>query len=246
MKLKTTIGTKKIRQEQRELGNKNWPEFMQHDSIVEKHWPRLYDEFLEYQLAGYAEDGILAGVGNSIPVHWNEDFNALPPDGLDWAFEKAADDYKNKVTPNLLVGVQILINPGLRSKGLSYDFLNLMKSNAAAHGIEHVALPVRPTQKHLYPLVPMDKYISWTNDKGEPFDSWIRVHIKAGGKIISICSESMTIQGDINEWQNWTGLSFQGSGFYTVKGALCPIHIDLNKNIGEYIEPNVWIVHSTR
>lgn len=244
MKYKTIIGDKSIEREQTELGKKAWPEFMQHDSIVEKYWTSLYNDFLEFQFAAFSVNGI-AGVGNSLPIYWEGDFKKLPIRGLDWAMEQAVVDNKNKMTPNVLVGVQILINPDLRNKGLSYEFLELMKRVARTQGIEHIALPARPTQKHLYPLIPMEEYITWTNQKGEPFDSWIRVHIKAGGKIMSICSESMTIQGDINEWHDWTGLNFQSSGLYTVEKALCPINIDLNKNIGKYIEPNLWIVHST-
>ena len=121
-----------------------------------------------------------------------------------------------------------------------------MKRVAETHGIEHIALPVRPTLKHEYPLVPMEEYIRWINDKGDPFDPWIRVHIKAGGKIISVCSESMTIQGKVNEWEDWTGLSFQCSGLYTIEKALSPVYIDLEEGLGEYIESNVWIIHSSQ
>ena len=93
---------------------------------------------------------------------------------------------------------------------------------------------------------PMEEYIRWTNDKGDPFDPWIRVHIKAGGKIISVCSESMTIQGKVKEWHDWTGLSFQCSGLYTIEKALSPVCIDLEEDFGEYVEPNVWIIHSSQ
>jgi len=243
MKYRTVIGETKIEQEQVNLGKRTWPEFMQHDSIVKNHWSNLYEDFLDFQFALYSENGIV-GVGNSIPINWEDDFNSLPTRGLDWAIEKASNDLKNGLIPNLLIGVQILINPDLRSKGLSYEFLDIMKQIGKSHGINQIALPVRPTQKHLYPLIPMRDYILWTNKKGESFDSWIRVHIKAGGKIVSICSESMTIKGTVNEWQDWTGLSFQSSGLYTLEDALCPININLDTNIGEYIEPNVWIIHS--
>ena len=120
-----------------------------------------------------------------------------------------------------------------------------MKHIARTSGIEYLALPVRPTQKHLYPLVPMEEYILWTNENGESFDPWIRVHIKAGGMIASVCSESMAIRGKINEWEDWTGLSFQSSGLYTIGEALSPVNFDLEADIGEYIEPNVWIIHSS-
>jgi hypothetical protein len=236
-------GDKRIQQAQTDLGKKAWPEFMQHDSLVEKHWSKLYTEFPDFQLAGYSENE-LVGVGNSVPIHWEGEFNNLPDRGLDWAIEKAIDDTNIGLHPNILVGVQILIHPDMRSKGLSYEFLEFMKYTARTSEIEYLALPVRPTQKHLYPLVPMEEYILWTNDKGESFDPWIRVHIKAGGMIVSVCSESMTIQGKINEWEDWTGLCFQSSGLYTIEDALSPVYMDLEEDYGEYIEPNVWIIHA--
>jgi hypothetical protein len=245
MNFDTIFGEKRIEKEQVRLGRINWPEFMQHDPIVEKHWAHLYSEFLPFQFAAYAEN-VIAGIGNSVPVHFDESFINLPSRGLDWAMEKAFDDTTNNRIPDLLVGVQILINPELRDTGLSYRFLDLMKQTGITHGINHIALPLRPTQKQLYPLIEMEEYINWINQKGEPFDPWIRVHVKAGGKIVSICSESMTIRGTIKEWQEWTGLSFQSSGFYTIEDALSPINIDLEKGIGEYIEPNVWILHSVK
>lgn len=244
MNYRTIIGEQRIEQEQVNLGKRTWPEFMQHDSIVAKCWSSLYTDFIDFQFALYSEDGI-AGVGNSIPIHWEGEFGNLPDKGLDWAMERAASDLKNGKPFNLLIGVQILINPDLRSKGLSYEFLDKMKQIGKAHRIQQVALPVRPVQKHLYPLIPMEEYILWNNEKGEPFDPWIRVHVKAGGKIVSVCSESMIIKGTVKDWQAWTGLLFQSSGLYTVEKALCPVKIDLDKNSGEYIEPNIWIVHTT-
>ena len=243
MKYDPIIGDKKIAQEQERLGNKTWPEFMQHDSIVEGHWPFLYTDFLEYQFAAFA-DQMIAGVGNTVPIYWNDEFHKLPAGGLDWSMAKSIADKKKGLEPNVLVGVQILVNPELQSKGLSYFFLDLMKDVAKDHGIPHIALPVRPTKKHLYPLIPMEEYISWTNADMEPFDPWIRVHIKTGGSIVSVCSESMAIRGSVDDWEEWTGLEFFSSGEYIVDKALCPVEINLEKNMGTYIEPNVWIIHS--
>ena len=207
MHYNTISGDIRIKQAQSELGKNTWPEFMQHDAVLEKHWPGLYSDFLDFQFAFNSAKDIV-GVANAVPIHWEGGFNDLPDQGLDWAMAKAVADHGLGLTPNLLVGVQILIRADQRNRGLSYDFLELMKSHARTNGIEHIALPVRPTLKHEYPLVPMEEYIRWTNDKGDPFDPWIRVHIKAGGKIISVCSESMTIQGKVKEWHDWTGLSF--------------------------------------
>jgi hypothetical protein len=241
----TISGESRIRQAEIELGKNAWPEFIQHDRVVVKNWPRLYSDFSDFQFAAISGNDIL-GVGNSVPINWVGEFNNLPAGGLDWAMAKAVDDHMTGLTPNLLIGVQILLYPDLRNRGLSYDFLECMKRIARNCGFEHIALPLRPIFKHLYPLIPMEEYIVWTNQKGEPFDPWIRVHMKAGGKIISVCPESMTIQGKINEWQDWTGLSFQNSGLYIIEKALSPVYIDLEEDLGEYIESNVWIIHSTQ
>lgn len=245
MNYHTISGDKRIQHAQTELGRSVWPEFMQHDSIVEEHWPRLYSDFLDFQFAAFSDQKIV-GVGNAVPIYREGEFNNFPTRGLDWAMAKAVVDQRNQLNPNLLVGVQILLNPDLRNRGLSYEFLEIMKGIARTFEIEHLALPVRPTLKHMYPLVPMEEYLTWTNQKGEPFDPWIRVHIKAGGRIISVCSESMTIQGKVNEWQDWTGLSFKSSGLYTIEKALSPVYIDLEKDFGEYVEANVWIIHSSQ
>lgn len=242
MKYTIEIGKPDIKENQSKLGKKVWPEFIQHDAVLEKYWNNLYSDFGDCQFAFYSEDGF-AGVGNSIPLRWDDNFENLPIEGLDWAINKAIKDNQNNLTPTLLVGVQILINPELQSKGLSYQFLATMKQIAKSKGFKHIALPVRPNLKHQYPLIPMEDYIKWTNSKEEPFDPWIRVHAKAGGKIISICHESMLIKGTVGHWESWTNLSFQSSGNYIVDKALCPIAIDIEKNTGTYVEPNVWIIH---
>lgn len=242
MHYNTISGDIRIKQAQTELGKNAWPEFMQHDALVKKHWPGLYSEFLDFQFAVNSAKDIV-GVGNAVPINWEGGFNDLPDRGLDWAMAKAVKDHGLGLTPNLLVGVQILVRADHRNRGLSYEFIESMKRIALTAGIERIAFPVRPVHKHLYPLVPMEEYMGWTNQKGESFDPWIRVHMKAGGKIISVCTESMTIQGKVNEWQDWTGLSFQSSGLYTIEKALSPVYIDLEDDLGEYIEPNVWIIH---
>lgn len=56
----------------------------------------------------------------------------------------------------------------------------------------------------------------------------------------------MRITGTIAEWEKWTGIKFAESGRYVIPGALVPIEIDLENNLGTYIEPNVWMVHELR
>ena len=61
--------------------------------------------------------------------------------------------------------------------------------------------------------------------------------------MVGICEESMNITGTVKEWKEWSGLEFPQSGKNIIQNALVPVDIDLEKNIGIYIEPNVWIIH---
>ena len=158
MDYKTLIGDKKIYQLQKELGSGTWPEFMQHDKIVEKHWTELYNEFLHMQFALFDQE-VLFRVGNSVCLNWPKSLSELPDAGLDWAMQKAHQDHLEGLSPNLQVGVQILINPDYRSRGISYKMLGVMKDIAKANGINNIALPVRPSLKSTYPMMAMEEYI---------------------------------------------------------------------------------------
>ena len=119
-----------------------------------------------------------------------------------------------------------------------------MRANARDHGFDGVIACVRPTDKHRYPLIPIDRYAFWTNPDGEPFDAWIRLHVRLGGRIVRGCPEAMTIPGTVSEWETWTGLSFPGSGSYIVPFAAAPVEIDREADTGLYHDPNVWVVHA--
>ena len=242
MKYSLMLGDKGIYQWQYELGSKAWPEFMQHDKIVENHWPDLYNAFLHLQFALFDQE-VLVGVGNSVCLNWSKPLSELPDTGLDWAMQKAHQDHIEGLTPDLQVGVQILINPDYRGQGISYKMLGIMKDIAMTNGIKNIALPVRPNLKSAYPAMDIKEYIDRKNKDGLPFDPWIRVHVNDGGKIIGICSKSMTIEGSIIDWETWTGKEFPESGEYIVENALIPVKMDKLHDRGIYIEPNVWIIH---
>jgi len=243
VKNKTIIGNRAILQWQKELCAGYWPVFMQHISIISENWKRLYTYFLDYQIALFENNNLL-GIGNSIPLNWQRPFNELPSEGLTWAFEKAIDDFQNNIRPNLLVPIQILFNPAHTHQGISYELWNIMKHLASSKGIKNIATPLRPTLKQAYPNISMEEYINWKNNDGRHFDPWISVNVKAGGKIIGICDKSLNIIGTVPEWEEWTKMKFNRSGQYIVDKALIPIDIDIEKNIGQYLEPNLWMLHA--
>ena len=76
-----------------------------------------------------------------------------------------------------------------------------------------------------------------------PFDSWLRVHIRMGGRIVKVAPCSMVVPGTLAEWSRWTGIRFAESGDLVVPGALAPVHVSREQDHAVYIEPNVWVHH---
>jgi len=232
-----------LREAHESCGGAAWPEFMLHDPVAIKHWATLMAAFPDCQLSLLANEEII-GVINAVPLHFDGPFSELPDRGVDWGVEKSVQDHETGITPNCLMGVQIVIGGPWRSKGLSKASAAVMMEHAAARRLEHVILPVRPANKHRFPLIPMESYAAWTDEAGLPYDNWLRVHARLGGDILNVCSESMIISGSVRNWSDWTGLSFPGSGDYVVPGALNPVKIDVENDVGTYHEPNIWVVHT--
>ena len=97
--------------------------------------------------------------------------------------------------------------------------------------------------KARYPLTPMGRYMCWERDDGLPLDPWLRVHRRLGAEFLGVAHPSMRITGTVREWEEWTGLRFPESGPYVVPGALQPVEMDLEEDLGVYEEPNVWMRH---
>lgn len=219
-----------------------WPEFMLNDAVANKYFFQLYTDFPEFQY--WLLDGEeIVGIGNSIPLKWNEKLENLPDIGWDWALEKGFKDKQNNFKANLLCALSITVNPKYQGKGISTEMIRSMVQIGKKNNLETLIIPVRPTLKKDYPLIDMKQYITWKREDGQLFDPWLRVHEKIGGKIIKVCSEAMKISGTISDWQNWTGMHFPESGKHIIQGALNPVGINVEKNMGIYIEPNVWVEH---
>jgi len=228
-----------------EIAEISWPLFMLQDPVAGEHWHELFDRFEEYQFALLdIESNHMAAMANSVPFYWDQPLEELPEGGWDWVFVKAVEDHKKGIVPNIQSAIQINIHPEYQSRGLSPMMINAMREIGKSKGFQDLVAPVRPNQKNQYPLISIDDYIQWTNSEGLPFDAWLRVHARAGARIIKPCHEAMKITGTLTNWEEWTGLKFPQSGQYIIPGALNPITVDHEKDEGIYIEPNVWMQHS--
>jgi hypothetical protein len=218
-----------------------WPSFMLESPISSDRWHLLYERFGSFQfwLVDERTDEILAE-GNSLPVRL--DLADLPDRGWEYVLEHATSGDEE---PTLVSAIQVLVDRNLQGSGLSSTMLGQMRRISREAGYADLVAPVRPSLKSRYPLTPMDEYVTWATDEGLPFDPWLRVHARAGASIETVCPESMIIPGTIAEWEEWTGMRFPASGTYVVPGALEPIEMDVASDRGVYVEPNVWMHHTT-
>ena len=240
----------KTRREQPDLGMRFYPQkkriwagFMFEDVISNKYWNQYvnetYPDFQQYLLN---EAGDPIAVAQALPLTWDGTMAGLPV-GWNDCFLRAAADIEAGRVPNTLAGLEIAIQPEYHGQGISYRMIEALRDKAREHAFQAVIVAVRPSWKMRYPLAPMERYVRWKREDGAPFDPWLRAHWRSGGEILKIAHPSMLIEGSIEQWEEWTGLMFPESGDYVVPEALVPVNIDLDMNIGRYIEPNVWVHH---
>jgi GNAT superfamily N-acetyltransferase len=226
-----------------ELLAAGWPEFMQHDPAAGRHQDRLAGELADFQVLLVDRDkDDLAGLGVCVPFAWDHTVQGLPA-GWDAVLEQGVRDLDEGRRPTALSALSVTVAPGRRGQGLSRLVVQGMKDAAARAGLGTLVAPVRPTGKSAYPLTPMDRYVRWTRPDGAPFDPWLRTHWRLGAEQLGVCPASMEITADVASWEAWTGLRFPDTGPYVVPEALVPLSIDRERDLGRYLEPNVWLRH---
>jgi len=219
-----------------------WPEFMRHDP-VSNNWHHLMGAFADCQFFLCDASNAIVAVGNSIPLTWDGDRGSLPDRGWDAAFERGIANRKRGIRPDTLAALQAVVVGERTGRGLGAAIVRGMLALTRRRGFRFLIAPVRPSLKHLYPLMPMAAYARWMRADGLPFDPWLRVHQRLGASIAKIAPRSMRIPGTLAEWRSWTGMEFPVSGRYTVPGALNPVTVNVGRDRAVYVEPNVWLVH---
>ena len=219
-----------------------WPEFLYHtDATFNALWGRVRREFPDYQLVLYDDDADrVVGRGQTIPFRWDGIFEDLP-DGVDGVVRRVFEDGGEPTALSALVAV---VDPRYQRRSLSTLIIEGMRGVAAEHGLDALLAPVRPTLKARYPLAAMERYLAWRRADGQLFDPWLRVHERLGAEILGVCPGSLLVEGTVAQWEEWTGMAFPDSGSYVVEGALVPVEIDRARDVGRYVEPNVWMRHA--
>lgn len=206
--------------------------FFEGDHVVAERWEKVLEQFKKFQFALFEGKEVVGG-GITIPLTWDGTVDHLP--------QSPEELYPTDPgEPNVLCA---LVPKKHQGRGISPYILHGMKAIAKKHGFISLIAPVYPHHKSRYPLVPMERYAQWKREDGLPYDPWIRVHWRLGGKILKVMPRASIVQGTVQQWEEWTGMYFPESGIYVTPETIAPVTIDVEKNEGIYIEPNVWMEH---
>jgi GNAT superfamily N-acetyltransferase len=220
-----------------------WHPYMLNDPVADLFYPLAATAYAEYVLVADddAAPGDLVARACMMPFTAGDE---LPDDGWDGVVRRGWLARERGTRPDSVSALEITVRPDLQGTGLSSRMLAAMRDTAAGLGFAELVAPVRPNRKHHEPHTPMSEYARRTRPDGLPFDDWLRVHARAGGKIVKVAPRSMVVPGTLKEWRSWTGLPFDRSGPVEVPGALTPVHCSVEHDHAVYVEPNVWVSHS--
>lgn len=215
-----------------------WPEYNHHGNHTPVYFGALFHRFAEFQalFLDRRADRIIAR-GRTIPFRWDGTLEDLPP-GIDALGTRAVQDDS---PPTALSALAAEVDQAYQGAGLSRLVILAMAALAREHGLQTLVAPVRPSHKDRYPLTPIDRYAAWRRPDGLPFDPWMRVHARIGGRILRPEPRSLHIVAPLGDWQDWTGLAFPEDGQYWFPHGLAPLVAAGGE--GDYWEPNVWMAH---
>jgi hypothetical protein len=89
----------------------------------------------------------------------------------------------------------------------------------------------------------MERYVNWQREDGAPLAPWLRVHWRLSARGLCVAPNTLTVETSVEDWEAWTDMAFPESGAYVVPGALQPVQIDCEGDLGRYEDPNYWMVH---
>jgi hypothetical protein len=220
-----------------------WPEYNLHGDVLNRWWHLLDEELPEYQFVLYDDeaDEVLAE-GHTGPLWWDGS-DATLSDGIDSSIEEIFRRHRAGEPVNTLCALAAEIPRAGRARGLAVPILEAMRAVASRQGLTHLIAPVRPSMKDRYPLTPIERYVAWRREDGQLLDPWMRVHERLGARVATPVPRSLHITGTVREWETWTEMAFPETGEYVFPEGLAVLHVDRSRDLGDYWEPNIWMVH---
>lgn len=220
------------------LFNGVWPAYNHHGNNSGRYFSALIPRHAALQILFVdSRSGQPIARGRTIPFRWDGTLDDLPA-GIDAVGLRAVDEPD---APTTLSALAAEVDRAYQGSGLSGLLIQSMRTVARDAGLKQLVAPVRPSWKDRYPLIPIDQYAGWRREDGLPFDPWVRLHVRLGGRMLRVEPESMEITAPASDWESWTGMAFPADGRYVFPGGLAPLTV--HKGIGRYWEPNIWLAH---
>jgi len=217
-----------------------WPAFITADQEVKRHLGDVQARFSDLELVLLDERDQVAATGWAVPIRWDGTVGDLPSGYTDALLRSLPAEAHDTL---VIMGAQV--HPDQRGQGLAGQVLTALRDLALSRGWMQVIAPVRPTLKARYPLTPIERFAAWVRPDGSPLDPWLRTHQRLGARVLAPAPSSQTMTGTVGQWEDWTGLVFPDTGRYVIPDGLSTLHIDKAADVGTYIEPNVWMQHSS-
>ncbi|MGI3785287.1 MAG: hypothetical protein ACRYG2_31420, partial [Janthinobacterium lividum] len=200
----------------------------------------LVQTFPDHQVLAVDAEDRVRGVALSLPIDWDGTSAGLPA-GWDDAVSRAGALRRSGGRPDAAAALSITVAADAARRGLAVRLIGALREATARAGGRALVAAVRPVLKDRYPLVGLEDYLTWRTPEGEPFDPWVRTHLRVGARTIGVAPASMTITGPVEDWRDWVEDPLPGPGTYVVPGGLAPLVVE--DGAGTYVEPNVWLVH---
>ncbi|AQZ67024.1 unnamed protein product [[Actinomadura] parvosata subsp. kistnae] len=220
----------------------DWPEFIFHDPVADQYLDRVREYFRQLSLLLLDDDGRIAAGGWGVALRWDGSVGGLPG-GYDDALRQAVELREAGGEADTLVIGAAQVRSDLQGQGVAAAMVRQLADAGVRAGLVRVIVPVRPALKARYPLTPMARFMAWTRPDGLPLDPWLRTHRRMGARLLGPAERSMVMCGSVAEWEEWAGMPLPDSGPYVVAGALAPVEVDRERDVGVLAEPNVWVRH---
>lgn len=206
-------------------------------------WNLMIERFPDDQFLLMSGDDLIGGA-LTLPLYWDGAVERLPKT-IEEVIIRAIECSELKKPVNTLVVLEVASANRQHGNGWKAEFLTTLKHLAGKKGFTSVLAPVRPSRKCEYPLMPFGEYVGWRQADGAPFDPDLRAHWNLGAVFLGAMPYALTIEGNVKEWEGWTGMRFTESGEYIVDGAQRPVIIDQINDCGYYTDPYIWMMHKT-
>jgi hypothetical protein len=128
------------------LARASYPDFVLWENATLQYWDKIYSDFIDYQIIFYAGQK-LAAIVNSIPVFVPDKTISLPDEGWDWALATGCNQHDEKIKPNTLIGLSIVVAPEMRGAGLGKLCLLEFKNLAKRKNLKKAYIPGTANQK---------------------------------------------------------------------------------------------------